>query len=47
LVEARPVGGLLGGIEEMDEPVPYATLRLIAGGLDCEPVELARETVPD
>ena len=34
---------LLGGIEEMDEPVPFATLRLIAGGLDCEPIELARE----
>jgi hypothetical protein len=38
---------VLGGIEEMDEPVPYATLRLIAGGLDCEPIELARETPPD
>jgi len=38
---------VLGGIEEMDEPVSYATLRLIAGGLDCEPVELARETEPD
>jgi len=38
---------VLGGIEEMDEPVSYATLRLIAGGLDCEPVELARETEAD
>ena len=38
---------LLGGIEEADEPVPYATLRLIAGGLDCEPIELAREPAPD
>jgi hypothetical protein len=33
---------LLGGIEEADEPVPFATLRLIAAGLDCEPVELVR-----
>lgn len=38
---------LLGGIEEMDEPVPYATLRLIASGLDCEPIELAREPEAD
>jgi len=37
---------LLGGIEETDEPVPYATLRLLAGGLDCEPIELAREPSP-
>jgi len=38
---------LLSGIEENDEPVPFATLRLIAAGLDCEPVELARAAEPD
>ena len=38
---------LLGGIEEVDEPVPFATLRLIAAGLDCEPVELVRAPEPD
>jgi transcriptional regulator with XRE-family HTH domain len=38
---------LLGGIEEMDEPVPFATLRLIASGLECEPVELARTPPTD
>jgi DNA-binding Xre family transcriptional regulator len=34
---------LLGGIEENDEPVPFATVQRIAAGLDCEPVELVRE----
>jgi transcriptional regulator with XRE-family HTH domain len=34
---------LLEGIEENDEPVPFATLRLLASGLDCQPVELVRE----
>jgi transcriptional regulator with XRE-family HTH domain len=29
-------------IEEANEPVPFATVRLIASGLDCEPVELVR-----
>ena len=38
---------LLGGIEEVDEPVPFGTLRLIAAGLDCEPVELVRAPEPD
>ena len=38
---------LLGGIEEIDEPVPFATLRLIAAGLDCEPVELVRQPEAD
>jgi transcriptional regulator with XRE-family HTH domain len=38
---------LLAGIEERDEPVPFAKLRLIAAGLDCEPVELVREPEPD
>ena len=33
---------VLAGIEEMDEPVRYATLRLVATGLDCEPVELVQ-----
>jgi transcriptional regulator with XRE-family HTH domain len=31
---------LIRGIEERSEPVPYATLCLLAGGLDCNPVEL-------
>lgn len=34
---------LLGGIEEADEPVPFATVERIAAGLDCEPVELVLE----
>jgi len=38
---------LLEWIEEADEPVPYATLCLLASGLDCEPVELVRPTEPD
>ena len=32
----------LDRIEETNEPVPFATVRLLAGGLDCEPVELVR-----
>jgi transcriptional regulator with XRE-family HTH domain len=32
----------LGWIEEANEPVPFATVRLLASGLDCEPVELVR-----
>jgi transcriptional regulator with XRE-family HTH domain len=30
----------LAWIEEADEPVPYALVCLLAGGLECEPVEL-------
>ena len=33
---------LLQGIEETNEPVSYATVRHLAAGLDCEPVELVR-----
>jgi hypothetical protein len=33
---------LLGGIEETNESIPYATLCRIAAGLECEPVELVR-----
>jgi transcriptional regulator with XRE-family HTH domain len=29
-------------IEEQNEAVPFTTLRLLASGLDCEPVELVR-----
>jgi hypothetical protein len=29
-------------IEETNEPIPFATVRLLASGLDCEPVELVR-----
>jgi hypothetical protein len=31
---------LLAAVEERDAGIPYATLRLIADGLDCNPVEL-------
>lgn len=30
----------LAGIEEHDEPVPYSLLRLVAAGLDCDPVDI-------
>jgi hypothetical protein len=30
----------LAAIEERGAAIPFATLRLIAGGLDCNPVEL-------
>jgi hypothetical protein len=33
---------LLIGIEEHDEMIPYATLCLLADGLDCDPVEIRR-----
>ncbi len=35
---------LLRGVEEQNEVIPYATLCLIAAGLDCNPIDL--ETVP-
>lgn len=31
---------LLTGIEEKNEPIPYATLRMIARGLDCDPIDI-------
>lgn len=31
---------LLQHVEEESEPIPYATLVLVAAGLDCDPVEL-------
>jgi len=34
---------LLQGIEEQDERVPYATLRMVARGLDCDPVDILAE----
>lgn len=33
---------LLLGIEEHDEEVPYETLCLVAGGLDCDPIDITR-----
>lgn len=30
------------GIEERNEPIPYATLRLVARGLDCDPIDIMR-----
>jgi transcriptional regulator with XRE-family HTH domain len=39
---------LIRGIEERGERVPYAILCLLAGGLDCNPVELlGPEAEPD
>ena len=38
----------LAGIEEHDEPIPYSLLRLVAAGLDCDPVDiLRREPEPE
>jgi DNA-binding Xre family transcriptional regulator len=31
---------VLAGVEEQNEAIPFATLRLIAGGLDCNPIDL-------
>lgn len=31
---------LLKGIEERNEAIPYATLCLVARGLDCDPVDI-------
>ena len=31
---------LLHHVEEVSEPVEYATLVLVAGGLNCDPIEL-------
>ena len=31
---------LLNGIEERNEPIPYETLCLLAGGLGCDPIDL-------
>jgi len=37
---------LLSGIEEKSEKIPYATLCLVADGLDCDPIDiLAPENV--
>jgi len=38
---------LLSAVEERGARIPYATLRLIAGGLDCNPVELISLPEPD
>ncbi len=31
---------LLAGIEERRERIPWSTLRLVASGLDCDPIDL-------
>lgn len=31
---------LLAGIEEHGEKIPYSTLCLVAGGLDCDPIDI-------
>lgn len=33
---------LLKGIEERNERIPYATLCLVARGLDCDPADIVR-----
>jgi len=38
---------LLAAVEERDAGIPFATLRLIAGGLDCNPVELLALPEPE
>jgi hypothetical protein len=38
---------LLAAVEERGAGIPYATLRLIAAGLDCNPVELLALPEPD
>jgi len=39
-LRASVAPGLIAAVEERAVPIPYATLRLIAAGLDCNPVEL-------
>lgn len=34
---------LLAGIEEHSERVPYGTLCLVAGGLECDPIDILRD----
>ena len=34
----------LKGIEEQNERVPYSMLRLVARGLDCDPVDILAES---
>jgi len=38
---------LLSAVEERDAAIPYATLRMIAAGLDCNPIELVAEGAPE
>ena len=38
---------LLAGIEERAERIPWATLRLVAAGLDCDPVDILGADAPD
>lgn len=38
---------LLSAVEERETRIPFATLRLIADGLDCNPVELLALPDPD
>jgi transcriptional regulator with XRE-family HTH domain len=37
---------LLSGIEERNERISYSTLRLLAGGLDCDPVDILKSVQP-
>jgi transcriptional regulator with XRE-family HTH domain len=38
---------LLSAVEERNAPIPFATLCLIAAGLDCNPIELVAEGAPE
>jgi hypothetical protein len=37
---------VLSAVEERSAAIPYATLRMISAGLDCNPVELLAEPEP-
>ena len=34
---------MLRSIEERNEPIAFATLRLVARGLDCDPIDILRD----
>ncbi len=36
----------LSGIEERAERIPWSTLRLVASGLDCDPVDILADDTP-
>jgi transcriptional regulator with XRE-family HTH domain len=45
-LRARLAPALLSAVEERDAPIPFATLRRIAAGLECNPIELLAEGAP-
>ena len=46
-LRASVAPALLSAVEERDASIPFATLRLIAAGLDCNPIELVAEAAPE